>query len=171
MNKNLVIGLGGLVGLGAAVALFFATQPSSTTDVPVPEPIIDIEPVERGQASAMEVGAVKKDPEEVANPNPLAAAAMENTNADYRSFTAEAGPTWQALSIEVHNTDPELSAECRAMAMNVRKDNRNPDVDVAAKLAEQRALLERVAPLMQSEEGEASVTKLTELMVELENAE
>lgn len=175
MNKNVVIGLGGLVGVGAAVALFFGTQPSGPTELAnVDVADVHVETV-RGDVNepkrtTIDPGALKKDVDAEANPNPLAAAAMADVNVDYTSFTATAGPTWQHLGLELHNSDEGLSTECRAMSMRLRKDNRNPDVDVAAVLEEQRELLGRVKDSGAPDSTAEIIEKLEGLMSELEES-
>lgn len=171
MNKNLVIGLGGLVGIGAAVLLFLSTQPSGPKDGPEigAETVGSVESEEtRDPRNKVEVGAIKKDPEAAANPNPLAAQAMENRDASFGEFATMAGPTWQHLAMELHNSDAELSTACREMSKSVHAASRDADADVAAELARQRELLEEVKAAPATESTPEIIEKLEGLLAELE---
>ena len=174
MNKPAIYGLGAILGLSAAVALFYGTRPSDGSDIQVENTGIVSAPADIEEPKAETVEKVaKKDVDEAGSSgvNPFAAKAAELQERDYNQFSAKAAPTWQGIGMELHNSDPELSERARTMGQTLRSHNREDDVDVASVLAEQRELLEEIKAAELTEPGQKGVDRLEELMAALESGE
>lgn len=173
MNKNAIYGLGAVLGLAAVAALFYGTRPSDSS-------VVDVDPTtlpSHGPLTA-EMGTPeldptikKKDPEASPGVNPFAAKAAARQERDYNKFSAKAAPTWQGIGMELHNSDPELAERARTMAQTLRSLNNEEEVDTAAVLAEQSALLEEVRALGAGEGVTKGIDRLDGLIAALESGE
>ncbi|MCP4917045.1 MAG: hypothetical protein GY913_08985 [Proteobacteria bacterium] len=173
MNKTAIYGLGAVLGLGAAVALFYGTRPSDSGPIAVENTGIVIAPNDVDSPKVERVDkAEKKEPADgEGSVNPFAAKAAELQERDYNQFSAKAAPTWQGIGMELHNSSPELSEQARAMGQMVRSHNKTDDVDVATVLNEQRELLAEIRAVEQTEASQKGIDRLDALMAALESGE
>ncbi len=187
MNKKLLLfSLAGLLGVGAAVAMFagsgpsessstapaVATRPSQPATPAAPafgeEPKGEREPGQRKAASGE-----RKDEAEPKGPRSEREAEMsQHMEEGFGLHVRKAGPAWKAVAykLRTEGMEEDLATACQDMSAALRDEMRNTEADPAEWVARERELLDQLNASPVANIAADELASIDSLLAELEGA-
>lgn len=180
MNRNILYGGAALVGVVSALLLFQGTGPSTEAGPAVgaatsaPEDGAEVPQSARQgpPATAVREGERKTLEGREPRPDKRSEAAVQRDlllEAGYGKHSREAAPAFQVLALKLKDLgDDALGDEMRVYSQELRQRRTQADVDKAAVLEQERALVQKVRDAGFGDELSAELARVEELMASYE---
>ena len=179
-NKVVLFGVAGLLGVGAAVALFAGSGPSedpgtsshtTSSTTTGSQPVVTNTGGSELSEEPVAEGAKKTAEKKKTKPGQDVEAYNKQMNEGFGLHARNAAPTWNRLAFRLNEEGlEELGAECKTLGQELGKEMRNTEADVPAWIERERELMARINASPAANTVADELRKLDEMLVELEGA-